>query len=176
MSTCPSASRATTRLRSAASGALTAREMFSDSRWAKPATAGGSSSGTLAIRKRSYDGCLRKVPGLGVRDALAGAGQVAAGDLRILGAHQRLPHQHGVDTDALELVHLLAVDDAGLRHHGLPGGHVGQQVERARQVHGEVGEVAVVDADHVDVELECALELLLVVDLHQCVEIEGSGL
>ncbi len=40
----------------------------------------------------------------------------------------------------------------------------------------EAPQVAVVDADHVDVELERDLEILLVVDLDERVEIEGLRL
>ena len=58
-------------------------------------------------------------------------------------------------------------------HHGLARGDVGEQLERAIDVDGEVGQVAVVDPDHVRVEpLERNLELLAVVDLDQHVEVQ----
>ena len=54
----------------------------------------------------------------------------------------------------------------------LPAGHVGEQVEGALDVDAEVLEVAVVDPDHVGVDLERRVELLLVVDLDDRVEVE----
>ena len=55
----------------------------------------------------------------------------------------------------------------------LPAGHVGEQLVGALEVDGEVGEVAVVDADDVGVDdLQRALELVLVVDLDEHVEVE----
>src|SRR6478672_3744850 len=81
------------------------------------------------------------------RLSLGEARQGAAGRLDVLGAQQRLAHQHGVHADLVELVELLAGRVAGLRDHGLAGGHVGQQLQRGLEVDLEVGEVAVVDAD-----------------------------
>src|SRR4051794_8871516 len=66
------------------------------------------------------------------------AAQLAAGRLDIGGAHQRLAHQHGVDADALEVVELLARAEAGLRHHGLAGRDVRQQLVGALDVNAEV--------------------------------------
>ena len=63
-----------------------------------------------------------------------------------------LADQDGVDADPLELVELLAGADAGLGDDGLAGRDVGEQLERALDVDREVGEVAVVDADHVGVD------------------------
>ena len=88
-----------------------------------------------------------------------------------------LAHQHGVDADPLELVELVARVDARLRHDGLAGGHVGEQLERPLEVDAEVGEVAVVDADDVGVDdLQRALELVLVVDLDEHVEVQRARL
>src|SRR3954452_12333449 len=71
--------------------------------------------------------------------------QVAAGRLRVRRSHQSLSHQHRVHPDLLELLHVGACVDAGLGHHGLPGGHVGEELERDVQVHCERHEVPVVD-------------------------------
>ena len=74
--------------------------------------------------------------------------------------------------DAVEVVELLARREAGLRHHRLAGGHVGEQLVGPLDVDGEVAEIAVVDADHLGLDLQRALELLLVVDLDEHVEVE----
>ncbi len=98
--------------------------------------------------------------------------QLAHGRLGIRRAHHRLPHQHRVHAHPLELLDLLAVDDAGLRHHRLARRHVGQQVERAGDVHGEVVEVAVVDADHVGVHVQRRLQLVRARDLDDRVQVQ----
>ena len=64
--------------------------------------------------------------------------QLAAGLLGIVGAHQRLPDQHRVDADPLELLDLLARADAALGDDRLAGRHVGEQLERALEVDREV--------------------------------------
>ena len=66
--------------------------------------------------------------------------------------------------------------EAGLRHHGLAGGDVGQQLVGALDVDAEVGQVAVVEAEHVGLDLQRRLELALVVHLHQRVEVERARL
>ena len=58
----------------------------------------------------------------------------------------------------------------------LPAGTSSEQVERSVQVDREVGKVAVVDADHVGVDLECGLQLRSLVHFHKAVEIEVPGL
>src|SRR5256885_5393868 len=98
---------------------------------------------------------------------------------RLLGvgrAHQQLADQDGVDAHALEVLDLLARADARLRDDGLARGHVGEQVVGAVEVDAEVGEIAVVDADVVDVDLEGGLELGLVVDLDEHVEVDRARL
>ena len=98
------------------------------------------------------------------------------GGFDVLRAHQRLTDQDRVDADALELVELLARREARLRDDGLARGHVGQQLVGALDVDGEVRQVAVVDAEHVGLDLERLLELALVVDLHERVEVQRRGL
>jgi hypothetical protein len=60
--------------------------------------------------------------------------------------------------------------------HGLAGGHVGQQLVRALEVDREVGQVAVVEPDHVGLDVERHVQLSLVVDLHDGVEVEVARL
>src|SRR5947209_15416755 len=105
-----------------------------------------------------------------------GRAQLAEAHLGIGRAHQQLPDQHGVDADALELLDLLAAVDPRLADHGLPGRHVGEQLEGAVQVDAEVGEVAVVDADDLGLDVQRALELVLVVDLDEHVEVDPPRL
>ena len=69
---------------------------------------------------------------------LLAADQLAAGLLGVVGAHQRLADQHGVDAHPLELLDLLARADAALRDDRLAGRHVGEQLERALEVDREV--------------------------------------
>jgi hypothetical protein len=67
--------------------------------------------------------------------------------------------------------------EARLGDHRLARGHVGQELVGALHVDGEVGQVAVVDADDLRVEdLQRGLELLLVVHLDEDVEVEVHGL
>src|SRR5215208_6546065 len=103
-------------------------------------------------------------------------GELPAGRLEVRRAHQRLADQDRVDADAVELVELLARGEAGLRDDGLAGRHVRQQLVRALDVDGEVAEVAVVDPDHLRLDVERGLKLVLVVDLDEHVEVERPGL
>src|SRR4051794_24706285 len=105
-----------------------------------------------------------------------GRAEPAQGLLRVGRAHQQLADEHGVDADALEILDLLARGDAGLRDDRLAGGHVGEQLVGALEVDAEVGQVPVVDADDVDVDLEGAVQLGFAVDLHQDVEVDGARL
>src|SRR5919108_735651 len=117
---CPSASSATSRSRRTVSGALTARAMLALSRDPSSWTAGGSSSGNVAMPADGRDRA-EPVPGGLCLGRLLGSRQLADRGLGVGGPHQRLADQDGVDADALELLNLPAVRDAGLRHHGLAG-------------------------------------------------------
>ena len=86
------------------------------------------------------------------------------------------PHEDRVDTDALELLELLARSEARLGDHGLARGDLGEQLVGAVEVDREVGEVSVVDAHDVGVDVERALELRVVVDLDEDVEVERPRL
>ena len=66
--------------------------------------------------------------------------------------------------------------DPALGDDGLAGGHVGHQLVGRPHVDGPLVEVAVVDPDHLGVELKRALELAVVVDLDQAVEVEPPRL
>src|SRR3954447_7217196 len=112
--------------------------------------------------------------GLGLRRLLC-ARQLARGGLGIRGPHQDLADEDGVDPYLLELLDLASVRDPGLRDDGLAGRNVDDQVVGALEVDAEVLEVAVVDPDQVGVQLERGLELLLVMDLHESVELERAG-
>ena len=57
----------------------------------------------------------------------------------------------------------------------LPGGDVREQLVGALDVDAEVREVAVVDADHLGVDVQGDLELVLVVDLDEHVQVERAG-
>ena len=168
-------------VRSAPSGTFTAREMFSDNRWARAATAGGSSSGTLAIRRRSYDEWLRSPSAVcrissrrplrsrRVRSRQATSGSAARISVSPTSTAST-PTRSSSSTCSRRA-------DARLRHDGLAGRarrRAGRTCARGRRVKSV--EVAVVDADHVGVELERALQLLLVVDLDERVEVERLGL
>src|SRR4051812_36104003 len=107
---------------------------------------------------------------------LAEAREPAHGGLDVQRAHERLADQHRVDADALELVELVARGEAGLRDHGLARRHVGEQVVGALDVDAEVGEIAVVDPEHVGLDLQRGLELALVVDLDERVEVQRARL
>src|SRR4051812_9438510 len=176
ISTCPSASRATITVRSVSSGTFTARATLAAIRPPSAATSDGSIWGTVPIQ---IDLNLRAAPAgalalLSLRRLLR-ARQVAGGGLRIARAHEDLSHEHGVHAHLLELLDLVAVRDARLGHDGLASRDVDEQVVGALEVDREVLEVAVVDADQVGVELERQLELLLVVHLHQGVDLERAG-
>src|SRR5881227_2440594 len=98
---------------------------------------------------------------------------------RLLGvrrAHEQLADQDGVDAHALEVLDHLTRDDSRLRDDGLSRRYVGQQLVGPLDVDAEVGEVAVVDADVVGVNLEGDLQLLLAVDLDEHIEVDGPRL
>src|SRR4051794_28356462 len=156
MSTWPSASRATTTVRSVSSGTLTARETLAAIREPSVATSDGSISGTapIPIDLNPRPESARWVFPLSGLSGLLGARQLAGRGLGIGRPHEHLSHEHGVDSHLLELLHLVPVRDSRLRHDGLAGGDVDQQVVGALEVDGEVLEVAVVDADQVGVQLE----------------------
>src|SRR5829696_6251824 len=107
---------------------------------------------------------------------LTAAGELPACRLEVRRAHERLADQDGVDAHAVELVELLARGESGLRDDRLPSRDVGQELVRALDVDGEVAEVAVVDADHLGLDVERDLQLVLVVDLDQHVEVERPRL
>src|SRR3954470_6272289 len=112
----------------------------------------------------------------GLEVSLVTCGERAAGGLHVGGAHEGLPDQHGVDADAVEVVELLARGEARLGHHRLARGDVREQFVGALDVDAEVAEVAVVEAEDVRVDVERALELLLVMDLDEHVEVEAARL
>src|ERR671922_2961723 len=105
MSTCPSARSAIRTFRRASSGALTALPRFALRRAPSSWTAGGSSSGTVAIRAPNGRGR----PDRGLRlSGLLRAGQLAHCGLGVGRPHQDLADQHGVDARLLELLDLVA--------------------------------------------------------------------
>ncbi len=78
--------------------------------------------------------------------------------------------------DPLQLLELGPRGDAALGDDGLARRHVGHQLVGGRDVDRALVEVAVVDPDHVGIELQGPLELALVVDLDQAVEVEAARL
>src|SRR5215218_3596442 len=131
-----------------------------------------SNSGTSAAASCARAG--RIVTGSAVE--LRPTGEVDAGGLDVGRAHQGLADQDGVDADALELVELVARGVARLGDDGLARGHVGEQLVGPLDVDREIGQVAVVEAEHVGLDVQGDLQLALVVDLDQRVEIEVAGL
>src|SRR5215211_7082339 len=131
-----------------------------------------SNSGTSAAASCARAG--RIVTGSAVE--LRPTGEVDAGGLDVGRAHQGLADQDGVDADALELVELVARGVARLGDDGLARGHVGEQLVGPLDVDREIGQVAVVEAEHVGLDVQGDLQLALVVDLDQRVEVEVAGL
>src|SRR3954452_17247370 len=164
-------------LRKTLSGTLTARATFSPKRVPSAATAVGS-NGAEATYESILTGGGSALTGWHrlLDESVLAAAKLACCEFWVRCAHQRLADQHGVHSDALELLDLLAVDDAGLGHDRLAGGHGGEQLEGLSEIDREVLEVAVVDPDHADVQLERGFELLLAVDLDESVEVERVGL
>src|SRR5438477_12238575 len=134
--------------RSALSDTLTARETFAVSR--------APSSATDSTLTSCVATSLLVVHARQVAHGVLGAGR----------AHERLAYQHGIDSDAFELLDLGARADAGLGDDRLAGRHGREQVDGRLDVDREVLEIAIVDPDHVCVQCERLLELLLIMHLH----------
>src|SRR5215203_2042701 len=114
-----------------------------------PITAAASGITTVRAAIRAQRGRCRSMrpkprPAL---VAIVTAREGAAGGLDVGRAHQRLPDQHRVDADAIEVVELLAGGEAGLGDHRLARRDVGEQLVGALDVDREVGQVAVVEAE-----------------------------
>ena len=83
------------------------------------------------------------------------------------------PSIGGVDTGALEREHLVAMADAALGQHDLPGRHLLEQREGVLEVGLVAAAAQVLDQERVRVEqVEGELELLLVGDLDHDVQAE----
>src|SRR6187551_2484534 len=121
-----------------------------------------ASRATDQVRTRTSFASARES---GLKVQVAAAAELADGGRDVLSAHQRLADQHRVDPDALEIVELLTRAEARLGDHGLARRHVGEQFVRALDVDAEVRQVAVVEAEHVGIDVQRQLELALVVDL-----------
>src|SRR5437016_3212104 len=89
------------------------------------------------------------------------SGELAHDVFRVRCAHKSFANKDGIDADALQLLDLRTAADTRFGHDRLAGRDGGQQVDGRLDVDREVLEVAVVDPDHVHVELEGDFELLL---------------
>src|SRR5580693_10391575 len=90
-------------------------------------------------------------------------------------AHQSLPNQDSGHTLSLQLAQLLGPGDAGLRDNGRVGGHPTEQTQGAGDVHAEVAQVSIVDADQSRPDARGRGQLVAVVHLHEHVQAELDG-
>src|SRR3954454_3039632 len=75
--------------------------------------------GEHTARPAGTGGATPPGAGRGINHLVGAAGELEAGGLDLVGSHQRLADQHGVDPHVLELVELLAGAEARLGDDGL---------------------------------------------------------